>query len=986
MTNPEAADGETRAAKMRTTGFRIRASHRTGAFARACNSAARREGRKPKSASTTHWKGRLATSKRRILTVALAVAASVIAPGFALAQDRPDVDIRIVPGDASPPSEPELSPADIVQIVDRGSALGVDTTATTSTGKLAMVEKWLARGGDPNAAVDVNGATVMHWAAVFDAENIAILEKLIAHGGECDRQDSFGQTPLHFAAAQEETIQAPGPASVRLLVGCGADPNRRDGLDRTPLHALFASVRDFVGMAGVGPKNFRYGGDAHADRFLKGGASREVARALIEAGADPNVRDVNGQTPLAMAVRGKETQIGMRRFSLMELLLGAGADPDIADNAGVAPLVRTILSLSDHTASGDEAVRVIRTLLQAGADPDLRDGKGDTALVHAARYRPSAGREEYGLDADIAALLAGGADPCLAGADGKLPWELAADDSRGKRLLREAGGYRDLETGQCAGAALAAAAGAEKALGLDRDARRRIQAALAARGFDPGAPDGIFGPRTRAAIRAWQADAGADRPTGYLSRADVDALLGAAVAAAPGGDGPPCAGTGEAPCWQAVENRPGCFIWNPRPHPGETMTWSGECLGGRPHGAGETVWRWREDGERRTSSSEGEYRRGIRQGHWRVRTGRGENWEGPYVDGKRHGWFANIDSGGQRWIYFEHGDRVGSGKFPECCVIEIDRAMRVDESGGAERLRIGPGPEFETKEQLPPGARVRAVREVGDWLWVEAQEGAGFVRAARLEEAGAAPAAGTVFRDCPNCPEMVVVPAGNFMMGSSPSEERRADDEGPVHRVAFASPFAVGVHEVTFAEWDACVSAGGCGGYRPDDVGWGRGSRPVVNVSWDDAQSYVGWLSRSTGEDYRLLSESEWEYVARAGTSTRYWWGNDIGRGRANCGGCGSRWDDKSTAPVGSFAANAFGLHDVHGNVWEWTGDCWNESYDGAPGDGSAWKGGDCSRRVIRGGSWDSLPRNFRSASRNRGGTGFWVFGGGFRVARTFTP
>ena len=140
--------------------------------------------------------------------------------------------------------------------------------------------------------------------------------------------------------------------------------------------------------------------------------------------------------------------------------------------------------------------------------------------------------------------------------------------------------------------------------------------------------------------------------------------------------------------------------------------------------------------------------------------------------------------------------------------------------------------------------------------------------------------------------------------------------------MTIGSPFAVGVCPVMFDEWDACASAGGCGGYRPDDRGWGRGRRPVIDVSWRDAQSYVAWLSRETGEAYRLLSESEWEYAARAETATRYWWGDDIGRNRANCNVCGSRWDDESTAPAGSFAANVFGLHDVHGNVFEWVQDC----------------------------------------------------------------
>ena len=244
---------------------------------------------------------------------------------------------------------------------------------------------------------------------------------------------------------------------------------------------------------------------------------------------------------------------------------------------------------------------------------------------------------------------------------------------------------------------------------------------------------------------------------------------------------------------------------------------------------------------------------------------------------------------------------------------------------------------------------------------------------------------GLPFRDCPHCPEMVVVPSGDFMMGSPRSDGDWQDDEEPQHRVTIGSTFAVGVYEVTFAEWDACVSRGGCGGYRPYDEGWGRSRRPVVNVSWNDAQSYVAWLSRETGESYRLLSESEWEYVARAGTKTRYWWGDDIGRNRASCESCGSGWDEESTAPKGSFAANGFGLHDVHGNVWEWVQDCRNESYDGAPDDGSSWDNGDCSERVLRGGSWDDHPVDLRAAARYADVTGNRDDYAGFRVARTLT-
>ena len=248
-----------------------------------------------------------------------------------------------------------------------------------------------------------------------------------------------------------------------------------------------------------------------------------------------------------------------------------------------------------------------------------------------------------------------------------------------------------------------------------------------------------------------------------------------------------------------------------------------------------------------------------------------------------------------------------------------------------------------------------------------------------------------VFQDCEECPELVVVPAGTFMMGSPASEVGRTDDEGSVHRVKIAEPFAVAVYEVTFAEWDACVAGGGCGGYRPDDSGRGRGRRPVIKVNWGDAQKYVKWLSRKTGEKYRLLSESEWEYVARAGTTTPFHFGRTISTAQANYDGNYHYGNGRKgryrrqTVTVGSFPANDFGLHDVHGNVWEWTQDCWNRNYTGAPKDGSAWERGYCGRRVVRGGSWVNIPRDLRSADRDRKDSGYRFDIVGFRVARTLT-
>jgi formylglycine-generating enzyme required for sulfatase activity len=243
------------------------------------------------------------------------------------------------------------------------------------------------------------------------------------------------------------------------------------------------------------------------------------------------------------------------------------------------------------------------------------------------------------------------------------------------------------------------------------------------------------------------------------------------------------------------------------------------------------------------------------------------------------------------------------------------------------------------------------------------------------------------FKECANCPEMVVVPAGSFTRGSPTSEPGHSADEGPQHTVTIARPFAVGRFAVTFDEWDACAADGGCNGYKPADEGWGRGRRPVINVSWDDAKAYVAWLSKKTGKSYRLLSGAEYEYATRAGTQTAYPWGNDIGTNNANCHACGSQWDARQTAPVGSFAPNGFGLYDMVGNIEQWMEDCYHESYSGAPTDGSAWiEGADCSNRIVRAGSWFFAPAFLRSAKRYWFTTDYRLNYLGFRVARTLTP
>ena len=245
------------------------------------------------------------------------------------------------------------------------------------------------------------------------------------------------------------------------------------------------------------------------------------------------------------------------------------------------------------------------------------------------------------------------------------------------------------------------------------------------------------------------------------------------------------------------------------------------------------------------------------------------------------------------------------------------------------------------------------------------------------EQPGTTKAPARTFRDCPDCPEMVEVPAGRFMMGSADGDP----DEKPAHEVAIAKPFAVGKFEVTFAEWEACATDGGClKNKSPSDEGWGKARRPVINVSWNDAKEYLTWLARKTGKPYRLLTESEWEYAARAGTTTRYAFGDSIDKQQAKFS------DGKpgigQTVEVGSFAANAWGLYDMHGNVWEWVEDCYVPSYVEAPSDGSAQFILGCSSRVLRGGSWDYEPQDLRSAVRYKLPPVYRVDEIGFRVAR----
>ena len=235
---------------------------------------------------------------------------------------------------------------------------------------------------------------------------------------------------------------------------------------------------------------------------------------------------------------------------------------------------------------------------------------------------------------------------------------------------------------------------------------------------------------------------------------------------------------------------------------------------------------------------------------------------------------------------------------------------------------------------------------------------------------------GDVFRDCVQCPDMVVVPPGIFVMGSEKHKR-----EGPTRVIRVRRPFAIGRFEVTRDEWMLCVAAGACK-HTPDDHGWGTDRMPVINVDHRMVHNYTAWLSAMTGQTYRLPSEAEWEYAARAGSKKNYWFGDDVGENQVNCRECGSPWSGIGSAPVGSFAANPWGLYDMHGNAFEWVEDCWNDSHAGAAQTLAPRLDGDCRFRVIRGGSWYYFSRMSRSANRQKNAASVKSYWLSFRLVR----
>ena len=727
---------------------------------------------------------------------------------------------------------------------------------------------------------------------------------------------------------------------------------------------------------------------------------------LLPSDADPNTAEINGY-PIDLLYEnlGKLAEATSVRVFLDACFSGDSDQGFLVRSAspvfvqaslpGASGEKLTVLSAASGTevASWDEKAQhgmFTHYLLDALYGKGDADGDGkvtareakiylDDHMTYAARL--AFGRHQNAslkgaVDAVLASAVSGDEFPERPALKGPEAEADAADREKGDRA------GEDETEAPAKQVPVAGPADVESGLGLTRGDRRSIQSGLASLGFAAGPADGLFGKRTREAISSWQ-EAKGEEPTGYLTRAQTEVL---------------------------------------------------KAIGDEPSKAREQQAGLKKDraGQDKTQAptkapSEILLPDGLRLSDWALlaedRLGR-EDYRPLLVEGvghlRAHGVHASVKS---------IVDRAFAGLVEGLSV--TDEASAREVLGSVKRLRdvVGDRVELsvlEAKAYERLGRWDEAAAAYRSWLGLAApghpQRKDILLALRRAERGEAVVAPSDELDDCGGagwCPRMVVVPAGSFTMGSPSSEKGRRDSEGPQRVVTISRPFAVGKYEVTRGEFERFVEASGhsmgnsCWTYEDGKLkdrsgrnwrnpGYRQTDRdPVACVSWKDAKSYVRWLSRETGQEYRLLTESEWEYAARAGTRSSRHWGENVSGQCSYANGADRKaqetrnadWivpcDDgfAYTAPVGSFGANGFGLHDMAGNVWEWVEDCWHGSYNGAPSDGSAWtSGGNCSKRVLRGGSWGNGPGFLRSANRNRVVSGYRYINYGFRISRTLTP
>ena len=793
----------------------------------------------------------------------------------------------------------------------------------------AVVRALLAAGArvrPPVAGVDytVGDETALHVAARHNESAAVVAELARAGAAYLDRWDEGGHTPLHLAAAFNRN-----PSVAGVLLEAGAPVDAESNYERaTPLH--------------------------HAARSSRNPA---VARLLLGAGADVDARargvgPERGATPLHYAARYDVSG------AVVEALVAAGADVTARNRNGAEPAEGAWARSRDVDA--------------------MLDATGETPLHHAARYNPN--------PAVVEALAAAGADVgATGGALLGTPLHHAAQDNANPAVvaaLLEAGADVNARNRAVSGSWLIQShmngvTPLHRAAG--GNANPAVAAALLRAGAEVDARD-MQGatPLHFAAGRSWSPDV---VRVLAAAGADVDAKVGVAMTDAElGEDYSP--DDGSTALHVAVGR-------NAVPAVVAALVDAGAALDATDE-EGRTPRRVAEEAGRGSLAAmlgAAEVERGLALGGEERRLIRKGLEAAGYAPGLTDGFVSYTQLDGR--LKFKPGVAHGM-------------------TGGGTRGAI----------RRWQGARGAPVTGYLDEDAARALAASGRER----EERRRAEVEASKFRDCPQCPEMVVVPAGSYRMGSPPGkipDLLLQEDEGPVHRVTIGYPFAVGVYEVTRGEYGRFVSETGYSGggscYAFEEDKWEKhkwkerssmnwktpgfsqtDGHPVTCVSWEDAKAYVDWLSGKTGEAYRLLSESEWEYVARGGTRTERYWGE---RPKGQCryaNGADESTDvlwrtgcndgHARTSPVGSFQANGFGLHDVLGNVWEWVEDCWNESYRGAPGDGSAWGSGDCGDGVLRGGSWANIASDLRSAVRNSFASGHRHGYAGLRVARTLPP